>query len=344
MSAPGPCSSPDGSGGLTGREAARHRLLAQLLEVRDLLQPGELLESGPERIVIEAYRFAGDPVRLEIDMTNFMADGEPHIETSGRNVHAVMHSRRYAQQASKAAGSEFSLVEFVRAFREFLTAEGQCSKERQSEPSMVLLLLQAEMDFVCHCLSRGDAGDLLGKPPGTLPLQRSREADPPPDGGASGRIPLRLLGKDDARGTMDLRLDAGVSAEAVDDLGVDVRVTVTAGYPRNPIRVEALEAWGGGEEQRESVCALVRSGQARAIARSQATPEGQEHFAELIQEIFYCILRLSRNCGCGSNHIGNWSQTQQEGGEGGGGAFFHEKEGTCTHSAAARGRGGPTGR
>merc|ERR1719271_1016612 len=106
-------------------------------------------------------------------MVNFMAEGEPHIEVSsasGRKVHAAMHSRRYAQQEAEAAGPEFSLVEFVRAFRQFFTAEGQ------SEPSTVLLLLQAEMDFLCYCLSGGDAGDLLRKPPGILPLQRSREA------------------------------------------------------------------------------------------------------------------------------------------------------------------------
>ena len=224
----------------------------RLLEVQDLLRresPGELLETGPKRIVIEADRLAGDPVLLEISMINFMAEGEPHIEVSsasGRKAYAVMHSRRYAQQASEAAGPEFSLVEFVRAFRQFFTAEGQCCQERQSEPSMVLLLLQTEMDFLCYYLSGGNAGDLLRKPPGILPLQRSREADPPPDGGSSGRVPLRLLGKDDARGTIDLRLDVGVSADAVEDLGVDVRFTVTARYPEDPIRVEALEAWGGG--------------------------------------------------------------------------------------------------
>lgn len=305
MSASGPGrppGAPDGAGGPAGREARwceYCRLMAQLLEVQDLLRresPGELLETGPKRIVIEADRLAGDPVLLEISMINFMAEGEPHIEVSsasGRKAHAVMHSRRYAQQASEAAGPEFSLVEFVRAFRQFFTAEGQCCQERQSEPSMVLLLLQAEMDYLCYCLSGGDAGDLLRKPPGILPLQRSREADPPPDGGSSGRVPLRLLGKDDARGTIDLRLDVGVSVDAVEDLGVDVRVTVTARYPGDPIRVEALEAWGGGEDQREFMRAVV--GQAQA-ARTQAAPGGQEHFASLVQGLYSRILRLSRNC------------------------------------------------
>lgn len=232
-----------------GGEALRLRariLLAQLREVQALLQPGELLESGPERLVMAA-KLGADPVRLEIDMTNFMARGEPFIQTSGRNVGAVMHSRSYAQEASNAGEAELSLVEFVRAFREFFTVEVQRRTERQSEPPGVLLTLQSEMDVACHFLF-GDASKLLGTPPGALPLRRSREADPPPgsDGRASGRIPLRLLGKDGARGTMDLRLDAGVSAQAGDDLGADVRFTVTTGYPRSPVRVEALEAWGGG--------------------------------------------------------------------------------------------------
>ena len=240
-----------------GGEALRLRariLLAQLREVQALLQPGELLESGPERLVMAA-KLGADPVRLEIDMTNFMARGEPFIQTSGRNVGAVMHSRSYAQEASNAGEAELSLVEFVRAFREFFTVEVQRRTERQSEPPGVLLTLQSEMDVACHFLF-GDASKLLGTPPGALPLRRSREADPPPggDGRASGRIPLRLLGKDGARGTMDLRLDAGVSAQAGDDLGADVRFTVTTGYPRSPVRVEALEAWGGGGAAQVHTC------------------------------------------------------------------------------------------
>lgn len=279
-------------------EALRLRariLLAQLREVQALLQPGELLESGPERLVMVA-KLGADPVRLEIDMTNFMARGEPFIQTSGRNVGAVMHSRSYAQEASNAGGAELSLVEFVRAFREFFTVEGQRRTERQSEPPGVLLTLQSEMDAACHFLF-GDASKLLGTPPGALPLRRSREADPPPggDGRASGRTPLRLLGKDGTRGTMDLRLDAGVSAQAGDDLGVDVRFTVTTGYPRSPVRVEALEAWGVGEGQRKFILALV--GQAQAVARIQAaTAEGQRHVAVLIQGLFTRILHLSRKC------------------------------------------------
>jgi hypothetical protein len=281
-----------------GGEALRLRariLLAQLREVQALLQPGELLESGPERLVMAA-KLGADPVRLEIDMTNFMARGEPFIQTSGRNVGAVMHSRSYAQEASNAGEAELSLVEFVRAFREFFTVEVQRRTERQSEPPGVLLTLQPEMDVACHFLF-GDASKLLGTPPGALPLRRSREADPPPggDGRASGRIPLRLLGKDGARGTMDLRLDAGVSAQAGDDLGADVRFTVTTGYPRSPVRVEALAAMRGGEGQRKFILALV--GQAQAVARIQAaTAEGQRHVAVLIQGLFTRILHLSRKC------------------------------------------------
>ena len=113
------------------------------------------------------------------------------------------------------------------------------------------------MDLACHVVSGGDAGRLLRERPSTVPLQRSREADPPPDRltqvrGAASRVPLRLLGRDDASGTVDLRLDIGVSAEAGDNLGVDMRLTVPSGYPRNPVGVEALEAWEGGRRSKRS--------------------------------------------------------------------------------------------
>ena len=87
----------------------------------------------------------------------------------------------------------------------------------------------------------------------------------------------------------------GFPAQAGDDLGVDVRFTVTTGYPRSPVRVEALEAWGVGEGQRKFILALV--GQAQAVARIQAaTAEGQRHVAVLIQGLFTRILHLSRKC------------------------------------------------
>ena len=233
---------------------------ADVVDVEQL-DPEEVLESRPERLVVAA---PGGSVRLEIDLTNFEADGEPHVETAGRNIQAVLAVRRHAVEAARAAGSDpddgeiGSLVEFVRAFREFF-----------QEPQ-VLLAVQAEMDLACHVVSGGDAGRLLRERPSTVPLQRSREADPPPDRltqvrGAASRVPLRLLGRDDASGTVDLRLDIGVSAEAGDNLGVDMRLTVPSGYPRNPVGVEALEAWGGGEAQQAFVRALVE--QAQAVAR-----------------------------------------------------------------------------
>ena len=304
---------PEGAGGPGapgGGAAAKGLWLAQLREARDLLDPEEVLESRPERLVVAA---PGGSVRLEIDLTNFEADGEPHVETAGRNIQAVLAVRRHAVEAARAAGSDpddgeiGSLVEFVRAFREFF-----------QEPQ-VLLAVQAEMDLACHVVSGGDAGRLLRERPSTVPLQRSREADPPPDRltqvrGAASRVPLRLLGRDDASGTVDLRLDIGVSAEAGDNLGVDMRLTVPSGYPRNPVGVEALEAWGGGEAQQAFVRALVE--QAQAVARVQAAGR-REHFCEVIQGLHFRILCLSRECDLSKGPL--WPRGAEADAGGGGG-------------------------
>ena len=102
---------------------------------------------------------------------------------------------------------------------------------------------------------------------------------------------------DQANATVDLRIDAGVSAGSELDLGVDIRVTVPDQFPHAVPQVEAIEAWGnGGALARGMSEAVVAQCRVRLETDFARRPEKEIDLPAALADLHNKLRSLSGKC------------------------------------------------
>ena len=131
-----------------------------------------------------------------------------------------------------------------------------------------------------------------------LPTQECRATHPPPsEQETCDRLPLKLLGMDQANATVDLRIDAGVSAGSELDLGVDIRITVPDRFPHAVPQLEVIEAWGnGGALARRMSEAVVAQCRVRLEADFARRPEKEIDLPAALADLHNKLRSLSGKC------------------------------------------------
>ena len=149
-----------------------------------------------------------------------------------------------------------------------------------------LLPVIAALSSSDHMLGGGDCIKQIFSPI-DLPIQACRTTHlPPSEQETADRLPLKLLGMDQANATVDLRIDAGVCAGSLLDLGVDIRITVPEQFPHAVAQLELIEAWGnGGASVRRMSEAFVAQCQVRLEEGFARRPEGHNELPEALAEL-----------------------------------------------------------
>lgn len=159
-----------------------------------------------------------------------------------------------------------------------------------------LLPVIAALSSSDHMLGGGDCIKQIFSPI-NLPIQACRTTHPPPsEQETADRLPLKLLGMDQANATVDLRIDAGACAGSLLDLGVDIRITVPEQFPDAVPQLELNEAWGnGGASARKMSEAFVAQCQVRLAADFARRPEEHSGLPEALAELHN---KLAISAGC----------------------------------------------